>query len=155
MKKLTLCLSLGYILFAIITVAACQTTQAKIDKAQEKANEAAKDIKALNADARADKIKTADAQEWKAFKEETEAKIKANEARIAELRIKLKKPGKILDGIYEAKIEKLERQNKDMRLKLEAYEQNQTDWQAFKTEFNHDMDELGQALKDITVDNKK
>jgi len=149
MKKLTLCLSLGYVLFAIVTVAACQTTQAKIDNAQEKVNEATKDNKALNTEAKADKIKTADAKEWKAFKEETELEIKANDARIAELRINLKKPGKILDPMYKAKIENLERQNKEMRMKLEAYEQNQTDWEAFKTEFNNNMDDLGQALKDI------
>jgi len=149
MKKLTLCLSLGYVLFAIVTVAACQTTQAKIDNAQEKVNEATKDNKALNTEAKADKIKTADAKEWKAFKEETELEIKANDARIAELRINLKKPGKILDPMYKAKIENLERQNKEMRMKLDAYEQNQTDWEAFKTEFNNNMDDLGQALKDI------
>ena len=31
----------------------------------------------------------------------------------------------------------------------------QSNWESFKREFNHDMDEIGQALKDLTVDNKK
>jgi DNA-directed RNA polymerase subunit N (RpoN/RPB10) len=35
-----------------------------------------------------------------------------------------------------------------------AYEKSQSDWEAFKREFNHDMEELGKALKDLTVDNK-
>lgn len=29
------------------------------------------------------------------------------------------------------------------------------DWESFKREFNHDVDELGQALKDLTVDNEQ
>jgi hypothetical protein len=36
-----------------------------------------------------------------------------------------------------------------------AYDKNQTDWEKFKREFNHDMDELGKSLKDLTVNNKK
>ena len=28
-------------------------------------------------------------------------------------------------------------------------------WEKFKAEFNHDMDELGKAFKDLSVDNKK
>ena len=28
-------------------------------------------------------------------------------------------------------------------------------WESFKTEFNHDMDELGNAFRDLTIDNKK
>lgn len=35
------------------------------------------------------------------------------------------------------------------------YEKSQSDWETFKREYNHDMDELGNALKDLTVDNKK
>ena len=82
-------------------------------------------------------------------------KIKENEVRIAELKVKMKKPGKILDPLYEKKIEMLEQKNIDLKAKMEAYEKNQSDWESFKREFNHDMDELGSALKDLTVDNKK
>jgi len=42
-----------------------------------------------------------------------------------------------------------------MRARLVAYEKSQSNWESFKREFNHDMDEIGQALKDLTVDNKK
>lgn len=60
----------------------------------------------------------------------------------------------MLDPLYEKRIETLEQQNKDFRKKIEDYEKSQTDWEIFKREFNHDMDELGKALKDLTVDNK-
>jgi hypothetical protein len=32
---------------------------------------------------------------------------------------------------------------------------NQSDWVSFKREFNHDMDEIGKAFEDLTIDNKK
>jgi len=39
---------------------------------------------------------------------------------------------------------------------LDSYKNDaDSDWQSFKREFNHDMDELGHSLKDFTVDNKK
>jgi len=65
----------------------------------------------------------------------------------------LNKPGKILDPIYKQRIETLEEQNRDLKVRLDVYEKNNSDWETFKREFNHDMDELGKALKDFTVDN--
>jgi chromosome segregation ATPase len=102
----------------------------------------------------ADAVKVANEEEWKAFKTETELQIKANENRIAELRAKMKKSGKTFDEMYEKNINNLEQKNKDLKARLNGYETNQSDWESFKREFNHDMDELGQALKDLTVDNK-
>lgn len=98
--------------------------------------------------------RVATSEEWAAFKTEAEAKIEANEKRIAELKVKLKKPGKVLDKIYVERIEALEQRNRDLRLKITAYETNKTDWEKFKEEFNHDMDELGKAISDIFTDNK-
>jgi phage-related minor tail protein len=34
-------------------------------------------------------------------------------------------------------------------------EKNQSDLESFKQEYNHDMEELGEALKDFRVNNKK
>jgi len=57
--------------------------------------------------------------------------------------------------MYEKRIANLEEKNKNLQLKLDGYETNQSDWESFKSEFKHDMDEFGQAFRDITVDNKK
>jgi hypothetical protein len=43
----------------------------------------------------------------------------------------------------------------DLQTRMDNYEHSKTDWESFKTEFNHDMEGLGQALKDVTVNNKK
>ena len=59
-----------------------------------------------------------------------------------------------MDAMHENKIAKLEEKNRELKQKLDNYETSQSDWEAFKTEFNHDMDEFGKAFKDLTVDNK-
>ena len=41
-----------------------------------------------------------------------------------------------------------------MKKKMDDYKaEGKEQWEAFKTEFSHDMDELGQAFKDLTVKN--
>lgn len=99
-------------------------------------------------------VRVATPEEWAAYKTEVEAKIDANEKRIAELKAKIKKSGKLLDKVRAERIEALEQRNRDLRLKITAYESNKTDWDKFKEEFNHDMDELGKAISDIFTDNK-
>lgn len=133
----------------------CDNAAKKEEAAKEEVKEAKQDLKEVQKDANAEAQQKADAEEWAAFKTETELKIKANEVRIAELKIKLKKPGKVLDPLYAQRIEDLEKRNKELQAKIDNYVPGQTDWQKFKTEFNHDMDELGHALKDFSVDNKK
>lgn len=66
----------------------------------------------------------------------------------------MNRPGKTLEPMYEKRIITLQEKNMEMRARLDNYEKSQSDWESFKREFNHDMDELGQSLKDITVDNK-
>lgn len=53
-------------------------------------------------------------------KSEIELKIKANENRITELKIKIKKPAELLDGFYTKKIANLEKENRYLNTRLEA-----------------------------------
>ena len=133
----------------------CQSSIQKQDAARDKVQEAKEDLNTAQRDANAAAQLVATAEEWEAFRNESELQIKANEVRITELNVKMKKPGEIFDEIYEKKIINLEQQNREMRARLEAYEKSQSNWESFKREFNHDMDEIGQALKDLTVNNKK
>ncbi len=142
-------------LMAGTIITGCNSPAQKEEAAKDKVEDAKEDLKEAQVDANAQAQKNASAEEWKAFRSESEEKILKNENRIAELKLKLKKPGTILDPVYEKRIETLETRNKDLRAKLDAYEKNQSDWESFKREFNHDMEELGQSLQDFTVDNKK
>ena len=99
-------------------------------------------------------VRVATTEEWTAFKKDAEERIEANEKRIEELKVKLKKPGKLLDKMYEDRIATLRERNRELRAKIAGYETTQTDWEKFKSEFNHDMGELGKAIDDIFTDNK-
>jgi DNA repair ATPase RecN len=155
MKIITFLVALTIPLMAGTIFTSCQSSIQKQEAAQAKVQDAKQDLNAAQKDANAASQLVATTEEWKAFRNESELKIRDNEIRITELNVKMKKPGEIFDALYEKKIANLEQQNKEMRARLEAYEKSQSNWESFKREFNHDMDAIGQALKDLTVDNKK
>lgn len=138
-------------LFTVPMFMACETVAQKEEKAKEAQAELDK-----TAQEEADKQKlVTETAEWVEYRSATEAKILENADRIAELRIKKAKPGKVLDGMYAAKIDALQTRNADLQTRLDAYETERSDWEKFKREFNHDMDELGKALEDLGKDNTK
>ena len=154
MKKTIITLAVAVTLVAGALFTGCKSPAQKEDAAQDKVADAQEDLNAAQKDANAAEIKVATTEEWTAFKIESEGKIKDNEIRIAELKAKKNKPGKTFDKLYEERIETLEQKNMEMRARINTYENSQSDWETFKREFNHDMDELGKALKDLTVNNK-
>jgi uncharacterized membrane-anchored protein YhcB (DUF1043 family) len=139
----------GTILFS------CQSPRQKQEATQLKVQEARKDLNSAKKDANEAAMVVATAEEWNTFKSESELKINENEIRIKELKLKLNKPGEILDPHYSKRIADLEQQNKDLRAKLYSYEKSQSNWESFKREFNSDMNSFGEAFKNLTVDNKK
>ena len=154
MKRTILILTVALPVLLVAIVIGCQSSGQKEKNAREKVQDAKQDLKEVQNDVKAEAQKIATSEEWQAFKSETEKVISNNEKIIAELKAKIKKTGKSLDSFREKKIDELEQRNRDLKARLEAYEKNQSDWESFKTEFNHDMNELGKALKDLTVDNK-
>ncbi|MBE0653038.1 MAG: hypothetical protein IH594_04535 [Bacteroidales bacterium] len=155
MKRTIFILSVTITLMAGTIFTSCQSSVQKQDAAQAKVQDARQDLNEAQKDANAIGQELATAEEWATFKSESEIKIRDNEIRITELNVKMKKPGETFDELYAKKIANLELQNKEMRTRLIEYEKSQSNWETFKREFNHDMDELGKALKDLTVDNKK
>lgn len=153
MKKTFLNLALTTFIATTLLVG-CQDSTKKEAAAQdnvENAREDLDDAKEELSDAR----KAATEQEWQAFKESTNATITQNEIRIAEMKADLKKRGESIDEAYAKKIEDLEEKNREIKTKVEMYKNDtSSDWKSFKEEYNRDMDELGQAFKNFTVDNK-
>ena len=150
----------NYILLALVittgmVLSNCQTSSQKVDKAEENVVDAKQELKEAVKDAQKEAVKVADNVEWTVFKDHTTLKINNNQAEISELKTKMKSTGKTMDAVYVKKIEDLEQKNKDLKVRMDNYEKNQSDWESFKREFNHDMDALGAALKDIVVNNKK
>jgi hypothetical protein len=145
------------ILIGSVSFTACQSQNTREDKAVENVQDAKQDLEDLKEDTNAQKQlqNEVSVEEWKIFKAESELMIRDNEIRISDLKVKMRKPGKLLDPLYDKKIEKLEQKNADLKERIEAYEKSQSNWEAFKREFKHDMDELGKAMNDLTIDNKK
>lgn len=155
MKSLVYNFLAALLILAVSFFTSCQSSSNKMEEANEDVAEAREDLQEAKDEAKAVAIKVATEEEWRVFKSDAEVKIKSNEIRIDELKVKMKKPGTNNDEMYVKNIESLEQKNKDLKNWIGTYETNQTDWESFKREFNHDMDELGQSLKDLTVDNKK
>lgn len=155
MKKIFYSLAVTMLLAAGSVITSCNSPSNKANKSEEKVQEAQRDLEETKADAELQQQKAATAEEWEAFKSESEIKIKENETRIENLKEKMMKPGVGLDSLRQKRINTLVDNNNKLKAKIKTYESNQSDWESFKQEFNHDMDELGKAFKDLTIDNKE
>jgi intein/homing endonuclease len=118
----------------------CKSAAQKETEAKQNVTEAKQDLR---------DTKVSSANEWLFFKAESEAKILEDEKRIAELKIKMNKPGNTFDGLYRTRIEKLEAKNAELKMKLKNYDGNETEWKTFKSDFNRDMKEIGSNIKDL------
>ncbi len=151
MKKSIIILAL----VAGTTFTACKNNAEKEAEAVEEVQDANADLNSVKEEANADMVVKANDAEWQAYKIESNRTIDQNETRITELQMAMKKPGKTFDEAYKNSIDDLQEKNMKLRTKIVDYENNQTDWASFKREFESDMTELGNAMNDLTVNNKK
>ncbi len=133
----------------------CKNNEEKSAEAVEDVVEANEDLNKVAEEVNKDNMTKANDEEWQTYKAEAYKSISENETRIAELQTAMKKPGSTFDAAYKKSIESLVDKNTALKNKITDYENNQTDWETFKREFNYDMTELGKAFKDLTVNNKK
>lgn len=145
--KLSLLTLSAFSLFALGTFNGCNTPAEKVEKAETKVAEANKDLDQANEEYTADIEK---------YRVENAAKVAANDKALAEFKIRIASEKKETREAYLKKIAELEKKDSDLKKRLADYKATGKDnWQIFKTEFNHDMDELGKAFKDLTVKNVK
>lgn len=139
--------TLGLVAFttALILLGGCKSPNeknraAKVDKAAEKLIEARQNY----------------IEEYEAFKTEANIKIEANEKAIAKLKEDGKKNNKETKAVLDKKLAALELKNQELKDKIrDSKEDDNERWETFKLEFKYDMDNLGQALKDLTTNNTK
>jgi hypothetical protein len=113
-----------------------------------KAEEARKDEASAQDKLRLAKIDSA--ADFQKFKEGAEAKISENEREIIDLKTNKIIKDKDANIKYDNKVLALEQKNDELKKKIEAADGTKTDmWSSFKTSFNHDMEELGEAMKSI------
>lgn len=133
----------------------CKSNTEKEEDAVENVQDAKENLEDVTEDINNDAITKANDAEWQTYKAEANKTIAENEARIVELKKAMNKAGTTFDATYKKNIETLQDRNAALKTKIADYENNQTDWASFKREFDSDMTELGNALKDLTVNNKK
>lgn len=149
MKKAIFTVAIAVSLMAGSMFYGCQLSPATPgeEAAQAKVDSAKSELK--------DAQKAATAEEWEAFKVESAEKIRINELSIADFKDRMSTSEAQFDALYAEKIDKLEKQNKNLQARIDNYESRRDNWASFKSEFNHDVDELAKALNDLTVNNKK
>jgi hypothetical protein len=104
-----------------------QSSTQKKEAAQAKVQDAKQDLNTAQRDTNVVVQKVATIEEWKTFnKSDFELKIKANEMRISELNVKIRKTAELFDAFYLKKIANLEKENRFLKARLEAYEKSQS-----------------------------
>ncbi len=140
-------LAVAMLLMVFAIFSGCESSEKKVDVAQDEVTKAKEDLDAANAEYLAD---------VEAYRKEKADLIAANDSSIVALKLKIANEKKDVKADYEKKITELEQKNKDLKVKMDDYnDEGKEKWESFKREFSHDMDELGNALKDLTVNNKK
>ena len=104
-----------------------QTSVQKKEVAQADLHNDKQDLNAAQKDTNTVMPKAATVEEWEKFdRSGFELKIKTNEMRITELNIKIQKPTEIFDAFYVQKIANLEKENRYLKSRLEAYDKSQS-----------------------------
>ncbi len=140
------------ILTAALTIVLAVAGSATFAQTNKKAEEARKDVAESQKDLREAKIDSA--ADFQKFKNEAELKISDNQVKIKELKAKKLTGTKEKNEKYDRKVAALEKKNNDLKRKIEKCDGTKTAmWPSFKREFTHDIDELGNAIRDIGVNN--
>lgn len=146
MKKLTFTLILSSLIISSVFTS-CTNAAKNAEDSKKAVLKAADDL---------NKAKQAYLIDVENYRKEIATKIEENKVIINNFKIRMKGEKADVKAVYEKQIDLLEQRNDAMNQKLATYQVNEKeDWEAFKIEFNHDMDELGKAFKDLTVKNVK
>jgi phage host-nuclease inhibitor protein Gam len=90
------------------------------------------------------------------FKLQSIQKTEENNKAMMEFKERIKNEKQDAKNEYNQKINELEKKNTDLKKRIADYQENGKDnWESFKKEFNHDMDELGNAFSNLTKKNTK
>jgi DNA mismatch repair ATPase MutS len=140
------------LLLSVTMLLGCQSRAKKVKNAEEVVQEEKTDL----ADSKRDlyEIRLDTISNYEQFKIEAEKLIIAQEKNIAEFKARLVSEKKEINADYNKKLVELEKKNKELKKKLADYKDDGQDkWNGFKKEFNHDINKLGNAFKDLTVEN--
>lgn len=135
------------ILTSVAGLISCESSAKKVENAKENVTEANIDLEKANREY---------LEEVEMFRRENEEKFIQNVRSIEEFKARIKLQKKSARAEYNKKIADLEQKNSDMKRKMDDYQDSgKEQWAKFKDEFSHDMEEIGKAFSDVTVNNVK
>ncbi len=155
MKKYFLVLAVATTLIAGITFTSYRSSNKRQEAARTKLLYAKVEMNSAGKDANSAAQQAKNNDEWMAFKSETEHRIRANEIRISEFNINIRKQAEIIYALNKKKVANLEQQIIYLKARLINYEKGPTNWASFKRGFNYELDAIEKALKDLMIDNEK
>ncbi|MBL3657168.1 MULTISPECIES: sll1863 family stress response protein [Fulvivirga] len=116
-------------------------------------DEPSKDIELIDQNPEEDMIQAKDdyLTEIEQYKAEMSSKIDENERVISAYKDSVDTGPRFNKMEYKVEINHLETKNNELKDRLNDYETDgeSDDWQTFKSEFNHDMDEMGTSFKNL------
>ena len=150
MKKLVLSLAVVAFLAGTISTSFGQVPDKQSVKARENLKEEKKDVVVAKQDL---KVAQKDSvSEYQKLTKESEIKFKSNEKCIADLRAAITKNNSKEQATDQKKVSLLEDKNNSLRKELADYKVlGETQFTAFKSEYNRDQDQLAKELKDFKI----
>lgn len=148
MKKSIFIMTLSTLCIGL-TLTNCGSSPEKVENAKEDVVEAQHDL---------DKAKADYEEEYAKFKLESEQRISENDKNLADLKARSAEMKKDAKADYDKRVAELETRNENLKVKVRDYRDDEHDhdkWEAFKREFNHDMEELGNSFRDMSKNNVK
>jgi hypothetical protein len=124
-------------------------------EAQKNSEEAANKVESTTGNTMGNDVGDDWRREREQFRTDINQRIDKNKQDIDNLKAEAKNKKKEMKKDYEKRVDDLEKRNDKLRNRLQE-EKNDTkdNWESFKREFNHDMDELGNSISDLFKDNK-
>jgi hypothetical protein len=134
-----------FALLSIFIISGCNNSARKVENAQEEVTEAKEELDEANREY---------AIEIEKYKKDTESIVMTNQKILDDFKLRIENEKSVVKAKYNKVIAKLEEKNNDMGKKMDDYKaEGEEQWESFKTEFSMDMDNLGKAFKDLSVDN--
>ncbi|MBK7762879.1 MAG: peptidase M23 [Bacteroidetes bacterium] len=139
---------------AIATLNTDAQQNKKAAKARSDVKDAKKDLDEANFDLQKAGIDST--EDNMIFKRDAEKSIEDNKRAIAELKVKKWNATEEEIERYNRKVAMLEKRNDKLQRQIHNMDAaNVKNWQSFKREFKHEMNELGKSIKDLGINHAK
>jgi len=143
MRTKTMIFMLAMAVLTSATIESCNSSAEKLEDAEQ-------DV--IQANQKLEEAKEEYLADIEVYRTETEKEIATNDSIIAAFKVEMKKEKAESNAEYEQELADLEQRNIDMKNKMDNYNgEGEDKWEAFKKEFSRDIDELGDAFKNLTT----